>query len=515
MKQTFKNYFKLGVLLLGISLTLVNCQKDDDIAIRKEDSFSKSRFSISKILTSEIFKNKSLINKLNKIDEVKKRKLETSISNREVYSSLYDFTINTDYANYLEDSESSYHSYTFPISRNVGTPYVENLLFSLQEDGTYKTSIVTYNVTNDEKESLNHGLPVDLEGKISFTEIDGDNLLIDIFGKFGCTYSIEEYCNCNVHPNENGFSGCHSSCYEIIVSESCVVDTSGGAGGDTSTDSTSPTDTDTTNPSGSGYTPPTTTFTPCEDCPEFVDNDPCEELQKLFEDDVNNDYTKPNIKPIIQQLETTLGYEGENGANFNQNNDATGTPNTYDNPALPANPINSIDVPNECINTDTTTSIYGGAHTHPITTYSMFSFSDILVLKSLYTCAPEELKNSVVFTLTATNNQTTNTNYFNPVTYAIKIDDISIFNSFKNSFLQGIKNSNSNYINADYKKLLRLAEVTLQDAYDESSNLELTFLTFFEAAGISIYKANSTLDNWSKLSSDPLINGTVLEEPCN
>jgi len=275
MKKTFKDYFKLGVLLLGISLALVNCQKDDNTDLIEEVSSAKARFSISKVGASEIIKNQQLVGKLEKIELEKKKKKQISSSNKEVYSSEYDFTIITDYASYIESLDGTYHSYTFPILRGFETVYTENILFSLQEDGTYETSIVTYNVTSDEKELLTQRIPVNLEGKVSFTGIDSDNLLIDIFSKVGCTYTIEEYCNCNVHPDENGFSSCHSSCYEIIISETCPVDTSGGAGpGPTDpTDPTDPTNTDTTTPSGSGFTPPTSTFTPCENCPEFIDEE--------------------------------------------------------------------------------------------------------------------------------------------------------------------------------------------------------------------------------------------------
>ena len=49
MKQTFKNYFKLGILLFGISLTLVNCQKDDESIIDDTEhvhNIQTSRYSL-------------------------------------------------------------------------------------------------------------------------------------------------------------------------------------------------------------------------------------------------------------------------------------------------------------------------------------------------------------------------------------------------------------------------------------------------------------------------------------
>ena len=140
-----------------------------------------------------------------------------------------------------------------------------------------------------------------------------------------------------------------------------------------------------------------------------------------------------------------------------------------------------------------------------------------MILKKLYDCASVDLKNSVVFTVTATNNQTANPNNFNPVTYAIKVDNIASFSSKIGAYLQAIKASNpSKYSSFSIEKLIREADRNLRDIYRKSSDLELTFLEQFKDFGISLYKANDTLDDWSALQTDPILfPGTVFESPCN
>jgi len=249
---------------------------------------------------------------------------------------------------------------------------------------------------------------------------------------------------------------------------------------------------------------------------EYLQNIDCIKLKELFEDDVNNDNTVPNIKPIIQQLETTLGYAGENGVNFNQNNDATATTsNTFSNPSLIPNPNNSVDIPTQCGNTVSSFTTYGGAHTHPDDNYPMFSFSDLLVLSKLYTCASSSLKNSVFFTLTARPLPG-----MIPNTYAIKIKDLSKLSSkivfLRNKAVSKVPSITTSSTN---KMVERGINQLLKKEFEQSINLERAFLDFFNDSGISLYRANETLDNWVELLSDPLSSpydpNSVYEQPCN
>jgi len=58
MKLQIKNYLKLGLLLFGVPLFLVNCQKDDSLQI--ENTFNSSQLSV-KDISLETFYNKEII----------------------------------------------------------------------------------------------------------------------------------------------------------------------------------------------------------------------------------------------------------------------------------------------------------------------------------------------------------------------------------------------------------------------------------------------------------------------
>jgi hypothetical protein len=106
MKNKFKNYLKLGILLFGISLTLVNCQKDDEL--EKVQLVQKSNFSITKISKTKVQENRTVFSKLTNLKE----KLEvknTNTQNKEIASSEHGFTIDTDYATYIESTDGLYH----------------------------------------------------------------------------------------------------------------------------------------------------------------------------------------------------------------------------------------------------------------------------------------------------------------------------------------------------------------------------------------------------------------------
>ena len=119
--QNIKSLFKFVILSLGF-LIFTNCH-NDDLNQLPENKKHESEFKASFIKTSKILSNKKLQRKLENISTRIKEKHSTQ--NKIVYSSEYDFYINTDYATYIENADESYHSYTFPISRSIETDSIE------------------------------------------------------------------------------------------------------------------------------------------------------------------------------------------------------------------------------------------------------------------------------------------------------------------------------------------------------------------------------------------------------
>ncbi|PJX28593.1 hypothetical protein CAP47_00005 [Psychroflexus sp. S27] len=83
-----------------------------------------------------------------------------------------NITIDTDISYFIENNH--YHSYTFPIQNADDSSLVRNLLFSLQSDGSYKTILITYDLTELEKTKIRNNEFVDFShpNKVNWQEID-------------------------------------------------------------------------------------------------------------------------------------------------------------------------------------------------------------------------------------------------------------------------------------------------------------------------------------------------------
>jgi hypothetical protein len=107
--------------------------------------------------------------KLNKIESLTNKKGKS----KTVYDSINNFSINLEYGKYL--TKGNYHSYTFKITRFVENNLLENLVISLKPDGTYKTTIVSYNFTPEERVKFENGEFVDIVNKTAITVLDNYN----------------------------------------------------------------------------------------------------------------------------------------------------------------------------------------------------------------------------------------------------------------------------------------------------------------------------------------------------
>ena len=183
-----------------------SCQKEDDSFIKQEHTSqtSKTKYSITKIDYQTVQQNNRLLKSLTKIKEQTGTK-GSSTQNRLVHSSAYGFYIDTDVATYMENANGSYHSYTFPVIRDNPTVALENILFSLQADGTYKVSIVSYDITESEREALLNRQYIDLTNKIAKEDIDGLELVDDVFNKEVQTSFTWSYvCECDISEHIGG-----------------------------------------------------------------------------------------------------------------------------------------------------------------------------------------------------------------------------------------------------------------------------------------------------------------------
>lgn len=248
MNKKLMKTLKFGFLIFGISLLFTNCEKDEFISendiniIINTDSISNNNpfgFTIQTLELKDIESNTEILDKIENIKNKsnKSNKAGTASKNiknpKTVYSSDQSFIIDTGIVKYMQNQDSTYHSYTFPIYRANNNSGLENLMLSSQDDGTYKTYIVTYELTEQEILNLNNNLPVDLKNKVTHTEFKDEQLVDNIFAResrLPTTIFIvfEGPCDCHTTHAAGGCTHPKSS------TSSFTSNTSPGAGHNTS-----------------------------------------------------------------------------------------------------------------------------------------------------------------------------------------------------------------------------------------------------------------------------------------
>ncbi|TYB78446.1 hypothetical protein [Bizionia myxarmorum] len=505
-KYKLKVHLKCFILLFGISLFLVNCQKDDFSNQENKDALTESNFKITTLRTDKILKKRSLLTKLDKIKtKLKVSTKTTSINGREVYSEENGFTINTDYCKEVFDGTT--YTYTFPIYRDEDNDLLENLWLIEEADSTYTAYLVQYEFTTEDITALNFRQQINVENKITYIELNADELMGDIFGKYyyngSCyednwVYQPGSICTANGNhtysdgayssSNPNGCRGWGTS--DMATNGGYVLSTTlvpcDGGGGNPSDPSNggNPPDYNPTNPNGNpnhgggnpfGSTTPVT----CKKCPELeppIDNDGgdnnnpdeknCEELNKFS----TNSYAQDEFN----NLEMEIDAEIEKGYAI------TAVPFF---PYFGPQPVNSNGNCKE-INMPFSSVVYAFMHTHPTGcdngTHPMFGPGD---LNSLFNYSqnfnpdfdyPHDESLFAIY-MTVANNH-----------YAIKINDPVKLQTIGAIFGNDI----------DKVKF----EKELQSAFNGASNnttpnqdeLTTTFLNFLKDKdlGVSLYKTS-------------------------
>ncbi len=160
----------------------------------------------------------------------------------------------------------------------------------------------------------------------------------------------------------------------------------------------------------------------------------------------------------------------------------------------------------------TGTGYVGTAHSHPSTEYAMFTFQDVRSLIEVYDKANTTKDEVFVALVCKDKSGVTNT-------YMLKIDYIKGVNGDLRDNIGGLKAQvNAVWDHPDYAKYTdeeKIEAIHQKQAqiYDKSNGqLEKSFLEQFKDFGISLYKADAELNNFSKLT---LNNGVVTSTPCN
>ncbi len=240
MKNTYrlKNYLKLGILLFGISFISFNCEKEE-VTVIENISTVKPSLTINRINESEFISNKKAKERLNWFSNKHSQKNENTQA-RTVYNPTYDFTIDTDYSNYLE--YGNYHSYTFPVIRDEENEnLIENFVLSLQNDGTYSLNLYQYDLSSNNNGTLTNSdiikvtqtiFPEDLDFTNQVLSRDSDPCRVDYWSGLGSNgwHKTREEC-------EEASGGEPCSITRTVENPNCntLSDNGGGSGGSGST----------------------------------------------------------------------------------------------------------------------------------------------------------------------------------------------------------------------------------------------------------------------------------------
>ncbi|MBB4805954.1 hypothetical protein HNP38_001226 [Chryseobacterium defluvii] len=225
------NYLMLAAVSL---LLLFGCRTET----LSEDNLNNSNASFS-LTSKRISLNQSkhrdrLLPKIEKIEaEVKTNAFGKVIS----YGN--GVSINTDDVIYIENGPDFY-TYTFKIEREnapANAP-VENLVLSPLSDGSWREMLITYHLTDQEKQIMNTGGTVDLTGKVEYTPLESGTYSSAMKQDLVCYYkTVSYYTSCSENAHHHGEASdedggpCEADVQSVLVITVTRVCTMVGGGG--------------------------------------------------------------------------------------------------------------------------------------------------------------------------------------------------------------------------------------------------------------------------------------------
>ena len=533
MKYKLKNYLKLGILLIGVSLFIVSCQKDDDLKSNTKEETKK--FTITPLFSKDLENKKEIINKIN---DINKKDFKRTSLNKTITDSISGIEIKTEYANYIEYPDYNYHSYTFAVVNTPVNGGLENVFLSLQADGSYKEFLAHYNVSQEEIDMMNTGQFVNLENKITITELSNSSFSDATNNKVYYDNDTMCWVNTTWIPGSLCSEGVHNY-WDIVAGIICVAQyqpTQGfhhtynmfcnqDSGNNNSTTPINNPSNGTQSGAGGTSTPPqdetvvVTCNTRGSNClPELdpIREKNCEELQKLLDMEADPTNSSPStLKEVIADLKTGLPGEYEEGYELKHTSSDLDT--SFD--AVPPNRRDE----GKC-EYKVTINLYGGIHLHVNNANQyldskydpMFSHGDIFDLIKFQQnynnpSDPNPPDNSLFVHLLVTYQGT----------YAIKIKNPLKF--------QELNNILSN--RRDKRKFERRFDQRFLKHNDTNGNpagspsdYETTLLKYINHErdlGISLFKtvndANGVPTNWEEITivNGDTQNSNLVPKPCN
>ncbi|AWM15014.1 hypothetical protein DI487_14900 [Flavobacterium sediminis] len=443
----------------------------------------------------EAFKNKSVSDKFSRIELFKHN---AALNSKIIHDTIYDFTINTDFAVFIDDGLSQ--TYTFPVIRDSQNYTSENLVIKIDSVSTVAI-LVDYGVPIDSMKNMSLSEVQQLNERFYLLDLD-PALYTNPDAKMEAPH-YEYVCTDNyvwgvVEYHEGDLTG--GPLYEygwIYQGASCTMVYVEGGGGTGDSGTTTTTNTDNSTYSGSNGGSGSVNTSPISGSPSSppvdCNSDPCCILNILFTT------PRPGLKNIVDNhLQTDIpnNPHGEKGAYFLKDN-----ANRLNASIIPPTITNVIGIPDASI----IANIFSAIHTHPTDTFPMFSWSDVFVLYTLHSNLDSHNQGMASFLLTCLDDNNT------PQTYAIvfnnataNIIDMVLNNPFNNGM-------SKQQIAADFDKELKKK---FKKEELNTKNYEKAFLEQMLNTNVSLYRANAGLTSWTRLDLNQSTNN-VQDTPCN
>tara|TARA_R110002124_G_scaffold50831_1_gene147431 strand:+ start:173 stop:1702 length:1530 start_codon:yes stop_codon:yes gene_type:complete len=507
-KRQLKNYLKFGILLFGISILAIACEKDNFYDNHTEQNFDSEELIIKTITLKQageqLTELSSKFNVIQYFDIVKNNQNNTYQKNSE----NLDFIVNTkvvkeitfgDYTSYtmflesLPAADSSFYNVTIENKNGMESMFITKYV-PTQQWLNDKTQTFSGQVSSKRATELEN-------------PFDGNSGGIGGFDPFvdNCNGTVVEYtiwvpyaCGCNHMPwDVCSGSSCGGSFLPGFQPETvyeCIPDNSPPDG------NTNPNDNGTGNNGG----------TPNDDTNTDEDDDSMSSL--ITEDEIDAiDDGKPktkcqslkvltqtdslgvNILPLVDSLRTKLNDTIEWSVAFKKkfvDGNMKGVPWDY-------GVREGISDARSYFRYGT--RWFGQIHTHPLGRKPIFSWLDLKALKNIYYDAHEHFQDDVFLMIV---------NHDGSV-YSLKIDDLQTLITALDADLAAAAGNDNDEKEDNIEEFLK-------EKYKKSTNLEKTFLELYGNHGISLYKAtDSNLSNWKQLELNENDNETINETNCN
>lgn len=215
---------KLTILITVVSL-LLSCQKET-IAPTVEEQ-QETNLSIKRVYRQEIEQNNTLNKELTTVQQKFYEWKNTPSTSKIVHDSLYDITIDTHMAIYIETDST--HTYTFPTIQGIDENIV-NVLFTMNSDGEYDAFLVTYGFNKEQMETLS-AEELSLQTTMEPIELDISSLVDKMHSEYICVYYYEEVCSQGWFGGNGGNLIDDEGCGWVLIADHCEVVNSFDGGG--------------------------------------------------------------------------------------------------------------------------------------------------------------------------------------------------------------------------------------------------------------------------------------------